>query len=376
MDKNPTVAANDPPQATILIVDDDPSNLSALGSLLRPSYKVMAAPSGERALQIATGPNPPDLILLDVMMPKLDGYSVLKMLRGKPEACTIPVIFVTSLDTCEDEEHGLMLGAVDYIAKPYRPPIILARVRTHLELKHARDLLAHQNAYLEAEVASRTRDIHLIQNVTINALAELAETRDPQTGYHIHRTQEYVRLLAKRLQKNPRFSELLTDKVVDLLTKSAPLHDIGKVGIPDQILLKPGKLTGDEWQIMKTHALLGSQAIERAARDAGQSVEFLNIAKQIAHYHHEKWDGNGYPEGLKSEAIPIPARLMAVADVFDALTTRRPYKTALPPQQVRDMIIAESGSHFDPDVVNAFLAGFDDFANVAQRYENHGVLYE
>ncbi|WP_230874633.1 response regulator [Methylomonas sp. LL1] len=356
--------------ATILITDDDPSNLSNLGGFLRPYFNVLAAPSGERALQIAAGPLKPDLILLDVLMPDMDGYDVLARLRDNAATRDIPVIFVTGLDSSEDEERGLTLGAVDYIAKPYRPPIILARVRTQLELKHARDRLANQNAYLEAEVESRTQDIQLIQDVTIKALAELAETRDPETGYHIHRTQEYVRILAERLQDHPRFSGFLTDKVVELLAKSAPLHDIGKVGIPDHILLKPGKLTEQEWAIMKTHSLLGAQAIERAVRDAGRSVEFLDIAKQITHFHHEKWDGSGYPDGQKNDAIPIPARLMAVADVFDALVSPRVYKAPMSIEQARGIIAGERGRHFDPDVVDAFLACLDDFLTVSRDYKN------
>ena len=293
-----------------------------------------------------------------------------------PATRDIPVIFVTGLDSTEDEERGLELGAVDYIAKPYRPPIVLARVRTQLELKRARDWLRDQNAYLEAEVARRMQDILLIQDLTINALAELAETRDNETGNHIRRTQEYVRILARRLQAHPRFSGFLTDKVVELLTKSAPLHDIGKVGIPDHILLKPGKLTDEEWTIMKTHSLLGATAIERAVRNADRRLDFLDMAMQIAHFHHEKWDGSGYPEGLKADAIPIPARLMALADVFDALISRRVYKPPMPLEQARDIIVSERGRHFDPDLVDAFLAGFDDFVAVAERYREGDVPRE
>lgn len=355
---------------TVLIVDDDPSNLVRLGGLLHPHYNVLAAPSGQRALQIAAGQRRPDLILLDVMMPGMDGYDVLVALRENPATRDIPVIFVTGLDSCEDEERGLTLGAVDYITKPYRPSIILARTHTQLELKHARDLLSNQNAYLEAEVISRTQDIQLIQDVTIKVLAELAETRDSDTGYHIHRTQEYVRILAERLRPHPRFSNFLNNKTIKLLVKSAPLHDIGKVGIPDHILLKPGKLTDAEWNVMKTHALLGAQAIERAVRDAGRKVEFLDIAKQISHYHHEKWDGSGYPEGLKNDAIPIPARLMAVADVFDALISPRVYKPPIPFGQARDIIVAGRGSHFDPDITTAFEVAFDDFVAIARQYQN------
>ena len=361
--------------ATVLIVDDDPTNLASLGRLLQPHFDVLAAPSGKRALQIAAAPQKPDLILLDVLMPGLDGYEVLACLRKNQATCDIPVIFVTGLDSSEDEERGLALGAVDYIAKPYRPPIILARVRTQLELKQIRDRLANQNAYLEAEVALRTQDIQLVQDITIKALAELAETRDSETGYHIHRTQAYIQILAERLQFHPRFADFLTDKVIELLIKSAPLHDIGKVGIPDHILLKPGELTDEEWNIMKTHSLLGAQAIERAVRDAGHSVEFLDIAKQIAHFHHEKWDGSGYPEGLKKDAIPIPARLMAAADVFDALTSSRVYKSPIAVEDARDIIVSGRETHFDPDVVDAFLAGFNDFVAIARQYQNGNVCH-
>ncbi len=356
--------------ATILIVDDDSSNLANLGRLLQSHFDVLAAPSGERALRIAAGPRKPDLILLDVLMPDMDGYDVLTRLRDNVDTCDIPVIFVTGLDSADDEERGLALGAVDYIAKPYRPSIILARIRTQLELKSARDRLLNQNANLEAEVASRTKDIQFVQDVTIRALAELAETRDPETGYHIHRTQQYVRILAQRLRHYPRFADFLSDNVIEILAKSAPLHDIGKVGIPDHILLKPGKLTAPEWEIMKTHSLLGAQAIERAVRDADRSVEFLDIAKQITHYHHEKWDGSGYPDGLRHNDIPIPARLMACADVFDALISPRVYKPPMPVEQARVIIAGDSERHFDPDVVAAFIDGFDDFVAVARRYSN------
>jgi len=361
------------PRETILLVDDDPGNLGALGRLLQPSYDVLAAPSGERALLIAAGAPKPDLILLDVLMPGMNGHVVLARLRENPATRDIPVIFVTGLDSSNDEEMGLERGAVDYIAKPFSRPIVLARVRTQLELKRARDWLRDQNAYLEAEVARRMQDILLIQDITINALAELAETRDPETGNHIRRTQEYIRILSGRLQAHPRFSGFLTNEVIELLAKSAPLHDIGKVGIPDHILLKPDKLTSEEWIVMKTHSLLGAMAIERAVRDANRSIDFLDMAKQIAHFHHEKWDGSGYAEGRKGDDIPIPARLMALADVFDALISRRVYKEPMSVEQARDIIVSERGRHFDPDVVDAFLAGFAEFVAVSQKYQEADV---
>lgn len=359
------MGANPP---TILIVDDTPENLTVLGELLQPTYRVRAANSGRRALQIALATPTPDLILLDVMMPDMDGYDVLAELRAQPATRKIPVIFVTAMDGTEDEEHGLDQGAVDYITKPIRPSIVLARIRTQLELKHARDILSDQNSYLEAEVARRMRENQLIQEVSIHALARLAETRDPETGKHLRRTQEYVLTLAKGLQKHPRFAHYLDERTINALAQSAPLHDIGKVGIPDYILLKPGKLTPEEWEIMKTHAELGSNAIAQAEADAEKPVEFLAIAKQIAHSHHEKWNGSGYPEGLAGDAIPIAARLMALADVFDALTCKRVYKEAFSFERAYNIIVEGSGAHFDPDVVESFVRDYEIFVAIAKAY--------
>jgi putative two-component system response regulator len=358
--------------ATILIVDDEPANMSLLSHLLRPDYQVRAANSGENALRVATSEPRPDLILLDVMMPGMDGYTVLDRLRKNPATVDIPVIFVTALTDVDDEERGLALGAADYIAKPIKPAVVLARVRTQLEAKHTRDWLKDNNAILEAEVSKRMVENDLTQRVSIRALAHLAETRDPETGNHILRTQNYVRALALRLRQHPRFSAVLDSRTIDLLTKSAPLHDIGKVGIPDSILLKPGPLTPEEWVIMKTHALLGSEAIEQAEIDVEQPVAFLSLAKEIAHWHHEKWDGSGYPDALKGEEIPLSARLMAVADVFDALISQRIYKPAMSYEKTREIIAEGSGSHFDPDIVAAFLEDFDAMTTIADQYQDRG----
>ncbi len=353
---------------TILIADDAPENLALLSDLLQPHYRVRAANSGRRALQIAVSDPRPDLILLDVMMPELNGYEVITQLQADPRTAAIPVIFVTALEQSADEEHGLALGAVDYIAKPIQPVVVLARVKTHLELKAARDALQDRNLVLETEVARRMKENLLIQEVSIRALAHLAEIRDPETGNHLRRTQGYMRALATQLQTHPRFIHFLTADAIEVLVRSAPLHDIGKVGIPDFILLKPGKLTPDEWEIMKTHCRLGRDAIELAESDAEQPVEFLRLAKDIAHYHHEKWDGSGYPEGLAGEAIPISARLMALADVFDALISRRVYKTPFPLEQAVAMIREGRGRHFDPDIVDAFLSRLDEFTAIAARH--------
>lgn len=355
-------------QPNILIVDDVPENLSVLGELLQPTYRVRAANSGARALQIANSPPPPDLILLDVMMPGMDGYQVLRELRNNATTRDIPVIFVTAMDGTDDEEKGLDLGAVDYITKPIRPAIVLARVRAQLELKRARDILSDHNAYLEQEVARRMAENQLIQEVSIHALAHLAETRDPETGNHLRRTQEYVRTLARGLKHHQRFSHYLDERTIGQLAQSAPLHDIGKVGIPDHILLKPGKLTPDEWAIMKTHAEIGAEAIAQAIADSARPVEFLKIAQEIARGHHEKWDGSGYPRGLAGDGIPISARLMALADVFDALICARVYKPPMPYEEAYSIIVSGSGTHFDPDVVDAFIREFDTFKRIADNY--------
>jgi putative two-component system response regulator len=359
---------------TVLIVDDSPENLNVLSELLHPLYRVRAANSGEKALRIAGRMPQPDLVLLDVMMPGLDGYAVFSRLRADPATAHIPVIFVTAMDSMEAELHGLDAGAVDYITKPIIPPILLARVRAQLELKQARDRLSHQNEWLEAEVRRRMSENDLIQLVSIRALAHLAETRDPETGNHILRTQGYVQLLGTRLGRHPRFAGVVTEHYVELLARSAPLHDIGKVGIPDAILQKPGALDAAEWEIMKTHARLGAEAIEQAERDADRPVEFLDLAKEIALWHHEKWDGSGYPDGLAGDAIPVSARVMAIADVFDALICARVYKPAMSFQAARVIIAAGRGRHFDPDMTDIFLGGYEDFCAIAEQHRDPGSV--
>jgi putative two-component system response regulator len=353
---------------TILVVDDSAENLALLSDLLLPLYEVRAVNSGERALRAAASQPRPDLILLDVMMPEMDGYEVLWRLRDNPETANIPVIFVTALDTSVDEAHGLELGAVDYITKPIKPAITLARVKSQLDLKAARDWLADRNQALEAEVSRRMAENLFIQNVTIRCLGHLAEIRDPETGNHLRRTQRYVQLLCEELRPNPDFNDFLTDANIDLLVRSAPLHDIGKVGIPDHILLKPGKLTAGEWAVMKTHSDIGSMAIDQVEADAERPVAFLQCAKLIIRHHHEKWDGSGYPDGLAGTAIPIPARLMALADVFDALISRRPYKEPFSLDDAVKMIRDGRGTHFDPAVVDAFEVRIAEFIAVARRY--------
>ena len=356
------------PQATILVVDDTPDNLLLMTDLLKDRYRVKAANSGEKALRVLQGGSLPDLILLDVMMPGLSGHEVAGQLKHDPRTCDIPIIFLTALAAIEDEIHGLELGAVDYITKPISPPLVLARVDTQLKLKAAADFLRDQNDYLEKEVQRRTREVMAIQDVTIQAMASLAETRDNETGNHIRRTQHYVKVLAEQLRDHPRFRHFLNDETIRLLFKSAPLHDIGKIGIPDHILLKPGRFTPEEFEIMKTHTTLGRDAIQRAEDQLGIEVDFLSLAKEIAYSHQEKWDGSGYPQALAGDDIPISARLMAVADVYDALISRRVYKQGMPHEEAVEIIRQGRGSHFDPDICDAFLAHVEQFQAIAERF--------
>lgn len=379
--------ADGTPPITILIVDDTKENLAVLGQLLRPLYHVRVANSGARALQVVKTHPRPELILLDVMMPEMDGYQVLQILRTDPTLPDIPVIFVTAMDAAEDEERGLSMGAVDYVTKPIKPALLLARVKTQLELKVARDVLANQNAYLDAEVRRRTQENDLIKDFSLNAMATLAEKRDNETGNHLYRTQSYVEALIEQLRKHPRFSDALWDAGVrQRIAKAAPLHDIGKVGIPDAILLKPGRLTPEEFEIMKQHAAIGAQAIgdaivgvqrARAARgelldpqSSGQALEFLQTVCEIAGSHHEKWDGSGYPQGLRGEEIPLGARLMAIADVFDALLSKRHYKAAHTVESTLEIIRQGRGTHFDPDIADAMLEIAPRLIDIAKRFSD------
>lgn len=352
--------------ATILVVDDTPENLSLLNALLRERYRVKIATSGERALSIARTA-PPDLVLLDVMMPVVDGYETCRRMKEDPLLAEIPVIFLTAKSDVEDEKQGFSVGAVDYITKPLSPSILLSRVRTHVTLKLAQERLRESNDWLEHEVYERTRELEATQEASMLALATLAETRDNETGNHIRRTARYVRELAVKLREHPKFAAFLDNKTVATLVRSAPLHDIGKVGISDSILLKPGKLTPEEFEVMKTHAAIGRDALVKAEALLGAEISYLGIAKDIAGGHHEKWDGSGYPEGLSGDQIPIPARLMALADVYDALISKRVYKEPFPREKAEAIILEGRGKHFDPDVVDAFVALKDVFWEIAQK---------
>ena len=360
---------------TLLVIDDTPENLTTIYQLLKDDYTVKGANNGEKGLLLAKQEQP-DLILLDIMMPNMDGYEVCEHLKHDDATKDIPVIFVTAKTEKIDEHRGLSLGAVDYITKPINPEIMLARVKSHVALKVASDLLKDKNVSLEKEIARRTqvaldqaKELNAIQDIAFYAMVSLAETRDNETGSHIKRTQIYVKLLAQKLRENPAYSPHLSDEVIELLYKSAPLHDIGKIGIADEILLKKGKLTEQEFESMKAHTTLGFKAIENAEKASESSCSFLRFAKEIALYHHEHWDGSGYPAGLRGEAIPLSARLMAVADVYDALISKRVYKPAFTHEDAVNIINEGNGTHFDPNIVAAFNDIAQDLYQVTQKFD-------
>ena len=356
-----------PDKSKILIVDDERHYINVLVGLLGKDYRTVVAKDGDQALQRVQEGSLPDLILLDVLMPGINGYEVCERLKCEARTRDIPVIFMTVKDTEMDEVHGFELGAVDYITKPMSPPVVMARVSTHIALQRARKALHDHNRALEEKVSLRTKELERTQDVAILCMASLAETRDSETGRHIMRTQRYVKVLAEHLRNHIRFRAEIDDEFIELLFKSAPLHDIGKVGVPDRILMKPGPLNDEERIEMRRHAEYGRAAILRAESELG-TTSFLRVAREISYTHHEKWDGSGYPEGLAGDDIPISGRLMALADVYDALISRRIYKEPIPHLDSVSMINQLQGRQFDPDVCTAFNQILPKFVQIAQSY--------
>lgn len=346
---------------SILVVDDSEPILDLLVDTLSEKYDVRVATSGEAAL-LMLARRPVDLVLLDVVMSGMDGLEVCRRLHKGPLGETIPVIFLTALSDEATERAGLAAGAVDFIAKPINRALVLARVANHIELKRHRD-------HLGALVLEKTRDLKRALVLMLETLGALAEYRDNDTGAHIRRTQMFVRELAWALRRRGAYAGSLTDADIDNLYMAAPLHDIGKVGTPDRLLHKPGRLTLEEYGEMKRHAEYGYQVLERARRELGDAP-LLSTASAIAYTHHERWDGTGYPRGLRGEEIPICGRIMALADVYDAMTTRRVYKAAYAHDQVVAQIFAQRGGHFDPQVVDAFLDVADRFQEIAEQFQD------
>lgn len=352
--------------SNVLVVDDAEINLEILAAALDKDYEVRVASDGKSALEIIKE-KAPDLVLLDILMPGMDGYEVCRRLKKNSNTRDIPVVFITGMNQVQSKTRGFELGAVDYITKPFDIHEVRARVKTHLTNTLAKKILENRTINLEEKVKERTRELWLTQEVTIECMASLAETRDPETGGHIKRTKEYVRILAEQLKCHPKFSDFLNDESIDLICKSAPLHDIGKVGVPDSILMSHKKLTPHEWEEMKKHTIYGRDALLAAGAQLGEN-SFLRFAGEIAYSHHEKWDGTGYPEGLRGEEIPISGRLMALADVYDALISKRIYKQPVSHAKAVEIIESDKGKHFDPNVVEAFLNLEDKFRTIALQF--------
>lgn len=351
---------------SVLVVDDTETNREILAATLDKDYEVSVAIDGKSALEIIEA-RTPDLVLLDIRMPGIDGYEVCRRLKEDPNTRDIPIVFITGMNHVQDKTRGFKMGAVDYITKPFEIYEVKERVKTHLINTLAKKILENRNINLEKEVKVRTQELSVTQEVTIECIASLAETRDPETGGHIKRTKAYVRILAEHLKNHPKFSYFLDDETIDLIYMSAPLHDIGKVGVPDRILLSSEKLTPDDWETMKKHSVYGRDALLVAEAQLGEN-SFLRFAKEIAFSHHERWDGTGYPQGLKGEEIPISGRLMALADVYDALISKRVYKAPMSHAKAVEIIEKDKGKYFDPDVVDAFLELEDKFRAIAFKF--------
>ncbi len=354
-------------ECTVLIVEDTVANVDILIGTLNEDYTVCVAIDGKGALERVKTTRP-DLILLDIMMPGMSGYEVCRQIKSNPATCDIPIIFLTALHGIENKTKGFNLGAVDYITKPFELTEIKARVKTHLSLMLAKKELSMHNSILEETVIERTKQLVATQDALTFSMAALAEFRDPDTGGHITRTQSYIKALTSYLKSNEKFKGLLDREIIRLLYNTAPLHDIGKVGVPDSVLLKPGKLTIEEFEEMKKHTLYGKAALKVANDKLNYKCPFLKLANEIAFTHHEKWDGSGYPRGLNGKEIPLPGRLMALADVYDALISKRVYKQPLPHKEAVGIIIDGIGTHFDPDIGESFIAINEDFRSIALKF--------
>lgn len=349
-------------KSKILIVDDSVQQIEMLTDLLIDNYEIISADSGYYGIELAIRTPQPDLILLDIMMPDPDGYEVCKILSNQKETKHIPIILISGIGSIQNEYKGLQSGAVDYIHKPYNMKLISVRIENHLQLSRQKDKL-------EDAVKTRTKELKMTQALLIDSLGILAEYRDPETGGHIKRTQNYVNALAKELNKDPDFNELLTEEDIQLLHQSAPLHDIGKVAVPDSILCKKGKLNEMEYEKMKEHSIQGYYMLKRTMGKL-PNKSFFKYALEIAHTHHEKWDGSGYPQGLKNKEIPLSGRIMALADVYDALVNTRYYKEALSHVEAKKIITEQSGKHFDPQIVQIFLKLEQTFLNISSTYSD------
>lgn len=364
--------------ATVMVVDDLEDNIRLLRRLLEPrGYRVVGAGNGEDALKLVAE-DPPDVVILDLVMPGMDGFEVCERLKRDLTTRHIPVIIVTGLAEHSANIRALEAGADDFLLRPIDPVLLEARIRSSTRAKAMQDqIIGYQrrleasNTELEERVRQRTAQLERVQRVTVFSLARLAESRDPETGEHLERMCRYVRELAIQLASTPKLEKVIDSRFIEQLYYSSPLHDIGKVGIPDNILLKPGRLNDEEFDIMKTHASIGGDTLKAADLEAG-GESFLAMGRDVAYHHHEKWNGSGYPFGLAGEEIPLSARLVALGDAYDAIRSRRPYKEPISHEKARELICKDSGTHFDPAVVEAFVAKEEAFVRICDSYQGVG----
>lgn len=347
---------------TIIIVDDNTTSLNIARSALAGKYNIFTVPSGKKLFQLLEKTTP-DLILLDIEMPETSGYEVIKILKSTKKTANIPVMFLTAMPNPEDELEGLSLGAIDYIIKPFSPPLLAKRIEVHLLVESQKKELENYSVNLEQMVEKKTQTVFELQNVVLKTIAELVECRDDVTGSHIERTQKYLKTIVDALMLNETYRKEVSSWDINLFLLSAQLHDVGKIAIKDSILLKPARLTAEEFEEMKKHATFGVKVIKKI-EELTSETEFLKYAEVLAGNHHERWDGTGYPLGLKGENIPFQGRLMAIVDVYDALTNERPYKKAFTHEEAVEIIKSESGTHFDPQLIKVFLEHERDFITI------------
>ncbi|MDR1688431.1 MAG: response regulator [Clostridiales bacterium] len=353
----------------VMLVDDNITNLTVGKNALQDKYDVFTIPSGEKLLKILER-SVPDLILLDIDMPEMTGYDVIKILKETENTAKIPVIFLTAKTDPEDEIKGLSLGAIDYIIKPFSPPLLQKRIEMHLLVEQQAKQLQDYNDNLQEMVAAKTKTVFELQNAILQTVAELVECRDDITGGHIERTQSFLKIMLNKLIAEGAFKDIISTWELEFLVQSAQLHDVGKISIKDSVLGKPGRLTPEEFEEMKKHTVFGESIIEKIEKNTTEQT-FLTHAKIFAGTHHEKWDGTGYPKGLKGESIPLQGRIMAIADVYDALISERPYKRAFTHDEAVKIICEGSGTQFDPILVGYFIEVADEFNEVARKYREN-----
>ena len=333
---------------TVFVVDDNDTNLSKANDALKGQYRVLTLPSAAKMFVLLEKIKP-DLILLDIEMPEMDGFEALQRLKDNPQQADIPVIFLTSMTDASVEARGFQMGVIDFIAKPFSAPVLINRIKTHLDIDEL--------------IRERTAQLRHLQNAIIFGFADLVESRDEGTGGHVDRTATYIKILVDAMAERGIYAEEIGALDMELFVSSARLHDVGKIAISDTILNKPGKLTDEEFTVMKTHTLEGERAIDQIASRT-DDVEFLRNAKLFAGCHHERWDGKGYPRGLAGKEIPIQGRFMAIADVYDALVSERPYKKPFPPEEAVRIIMENAGAQFDPKIAEVFFEVKDQFEAV------------